>query len=73
MKIIDSFIYENSRAIICTFENANVSVTSKVIIAGKTYDVLKHDVLTAISNQKMLALLLNTNAEFENHTEIRFI
>lgn len=73
MKIIDSFIYENNRAIICTFEDVNVSVTNKVVISGKIYDVLKYDILTSISNQKMLALLLNTKSEFDNHTEIRFI
>ena len=73
IKIIDSFIYEDKRAIICSLKNSNLSVTNKVLINGKMYNVLKHDILTSIVNQKMLCLLLDTKLEFESNIEIKFI
>ena len=73
MKILGSFIYENKRLIVCSYEKSYLSATNKIVIDGKVYDVLKHDIMTSISNHKMVALLLDTKIEFENNTEIRFI
>lgn len=73
MKILGSFIHENKRLIVCSYEKPYLSVTNKIIIDEKVYDVIKHDIMTSISNNKIVALLLDTKIEFENNTEIRFI